>query len=79
MLRTRAVMPHTIGMTLEGITVVFSPDVMELDARMRGRLVYRITMMDGEEGVLIFAGYTIVWKVHDFAGRRCLDIWMDGQ
>jgi hypothetical protein len=64
-------------MKLDGLTVVFSPELMEIEPRIRGRLLYRITMMDGDEGVLIFAGFTVMWRIHDFAGKRCLDIFME--
>ncbi len=64
-------------MTLDGIAVVFSPSVMGLDARIRGRLLDRILRMDIPEGTAIFAGFAVEWRVHEFAGRTVLDIYME--
>jgi len=56
--------------TLKGATVYYTPSVFELDSRMRGRLLYRLTLVDRfhaesdhSEGVLIFAGLSIWWRI----------------
>ncbi len=70
--------------TLADCVVLFSPAVAELDARMRGRLIYRISLFDKfsddsdhSEGVVIFAGFSILWRIVEFSGERCLELLME--
>ena len=56
--------------TLRGATVYYTPSVFELDSRMRGRLLYRLTLYDRfhpesdhSEGTLIWAGLAIWWRI----------------
>src|SRR5437016_362102 len=67
--------------TLRGGVVLFSRAVMELDARIRGRLIDRITRFDNfhadslhDEGTLIFAGFSIVWYIDELDGKRRMHV-----
>jgi hypothetical protein len=66
---------------LKGGAVLFSPGVWELDAQIRGRLLYRLSLYktfdddsEHDSGVFIFAGYTVCWRIEEFAGERSLNI-----
>ena len=59
-----------------------SPAVWELDAQLRGRALDRMsraakfTKDDHSEGLFIFAGYSFIWKIDEFAGERCITLFM---
>ena len=65
----------------KGGVVLMTPAVWDLEPRLRGRALYRMTMYqafdkdsDHSEGVFIFAGYTFIWRVEEFAGERSITL-----
>ncbi|AVT83684.1 hypothetical protein [Rhodopseudomonas palustris] len=70
--------------TLRNTRVAFCPRCRELDARMRGRLIHRITLYDSfhpddtahDEGVVIFCGWQVWWRMYEIDGVFILEIWM---
>jgi hypothetical protein len=68
----------------KGGIVLMTPAVWDLEPRLRARALYRMTLYqafddesDHSEGVFIFAGYTFVWRIEEFAGERSLTLLMD--
>lgn len=58
--------------TLSGGRIELMPAVQELDARIRGRLIYRITISDHfhaesdhSNGSFVFAGWRVFWEIHE--------------
>jgi hypothetical protein len=69
--------------TFKGGLVLMTPAVWDLDAQIRGRALYRLTLYqafdegsDHSEGVFIFAGWTFVWRIEEFAGERSITLMM---
>lgn len=60
-----------------------TPAVWELPTQIRGRALYRMTMYqafgnesDHREGVFIFAGWSFVWQIDEFAGERSITLML---
>jgi hypothetical protein len=60
-----------------------TPAVWDLPAQLRGRPLYRMTMYqtfdeesDHSEGVFIFAGWTFVWRIAEFAEERSVSLML---
>ena len=58
--------------SLTGGRVELTPLVQELDARIRGRLVYRVSIFqtfheesDHSDGLFVFAGFTMFFEIHE--------------
>lgn len=64
-----------------GGVVLMTPAVWGLDARIRGRALYRMSIYqkfdnesDHSQGMFIFAGWTFVWYVAEFAGELSITL-----
>ncbi len=62
----------TFRQTLSGGRIELNKEVEDLDARIRGRLIYRITISDHfhpesdhSNGSFVFAGWRVNWEIHD--------------
>jgi hypothetical protein len=73
----------TLRTTFAGGLILMTPSVWELPAQLRGRALYRMTVFqkifeesDHSEGVFIFAGYSFVWRIEEFAGELSLTLML---
>ena len=68
----------------KGGVVLMTPAVWDLEPRLRGRALFRMTIYqafdeesDHSEGVFIFAGWSFHWFIEDFAGQRSITLGME--
>jgi hypothetical protein len=76
-----------IRTSLRGAVILFTPEIANWPADFRGRLLYRLTLYqkfsddsDHSEGVFVFAGYSIIWRIAEFAGQLSITLstsWED--
>lgn len=74
----------TFRQTLSGGRIELNNEVQELDARIRGRLIYRIAISDHfhkdsdhSNGTFVFAGFRIWWEIHDELNGLVLFVGME--
>ena len=64
----------------KGGKVLMTWAVWHLDAQLRGRALYRMSLAtkftqdDHSEGVFLFAGFMFVWQIGVFAGERSITL-----
>lgn len=78
-LEQRQSLYDTFRTTLSGGRIELMPAVQDLDARIRGRLIYRITISDHfhkesdhSNGRFVFAGFQVFWEIHDEQNGLCM-------
>jgi hypothetical protein len=66
-----------------GGEILFTPAVYDLEPGLRGRILHRLTLYDRfdpdslhDYGLLICAGYRIIWEIQEVDGRREMTLSM---
>jgi hypothetical protein len=85
-LAERQKLNDTFRQTLAGGRVEMLPAVQELDARIRGRLLFRLSIYqtfhpesDHSDGMFVFAGWTFFFEIHEEQNGFVLIIGMHEQ
>lgn len=67
-----------------GGRIEFCQDPYDIDDRTMGRMLCAITQYDKfapdslhDEGLLLFAGFSLAWKIETIVGERVMRVWVN--